>query len=166
MDEVQSSLQHIIYLIIWMRGNCRLMFGGERTFSPQLTDRIKSLTRKEWGCCTEVSVMELNVVRPLLPSAYAPRPPPAAVVQYRSFVVVLPDLHTYDAAFRANWELYQHTHTKGRLIYVINILLSDIYASSESSRVSILALLDQTRICCLIGNFWQCSLYVSICNYD
>lgn len=81
---------------------------------------MKSLTRKEWGCCAEVSVVELNVVGPLLPSAHTPRPPPAVVVQYCSFVVVLPDLHTYYTAFRANWESYQHT--KGRAVNFLEFL--------------------------------------------
>lgn len=101
---------------------------------------MKCLSRKQWGCCAEVNVVELNVVGPLLPSAHTPRPPPAVVVQYRSFVVVLPDLHTYYTAFRANWESYQHT--KGGVMYVINILLTDIYASGEFSRVFMLVLLD------------------------
>lgn len=101
---------------------------------------MKPPTSKEWGCCAEVSFMELNVVRPLLPSAYPPRLPPTVVVQYRSSLVVLPDLHTYYAAFRANWESYEHTQC--RIMYIVNILLNYICVSSDASRGSVLVLLD------------------------
>lgn len=65
---------------------------------------MESLTSEERGSRAEVSVVKLDVVGPLLPSPQAPRRPPAAVVPHGSPVVVLPDLHTQHAAFRANCE--------------------------------------------------------------
>lgn len=70
---------------------------------------MKTLARQEWGGCTEVRVEEADVVGPLLPPAEAPRPPPAAVVQHSSPVVVLPHLYTCHTAFGANWETQAHT---------------------------------------------------------
>ena len=80
------------------------------------TDRIEPLTGDERGGCAEVGSVKLDVVGPLLPLPQTPCCPPAVVVQHRSLVVVLPDLHAQHAALTAHWEKQKQTG-EGQLCY-------------------------------------------------
>lgn len=75
------------------------------------THRVEALSGKQRGRRAEVSAEKPDVVGPLLPPSQVPGRPPAAVVLDGSPVVVVPDLHAENAAFRANCEQERISHT-------------------------------------------------------
>lgn len=65
---------------------------------------MEALPSKQGGRAYQVTMVEVNVIRPLLPSAQSPGGTPPLIIQDRARVMVLPHLETRHAALRTHWE--------------------------------------------------------------